>query len=168
MLRPIRMGGRGRGSNPGWDWESVRVTCVRLARRYGEAADAEDIAQEALIRAWRFRGTLREGERLQGWLATIVRNEAVRAHARRRPEPVAEPELGPGAEDQRLLALATAGEVAGAMDALDGPERLLIELRYARDLTQPAIARALEMPEGTVKVRLHRARAKLRRALSDV
>ncbi len=43
-------------------------------------------------------------------------------------------------------------------------ERELLEMRYQEDLTQAAIADKLGIPEGTVKVRLHRARNKLRRA----
>ena len=51
-------------------------------------SEAEDIAQDALLRAWRRRSTLREVDRRKEWLATIVRNEAFRQHARVRPDPV--------------------------------------------------------------------------------
>jgi RNA polymerase sigma-70 factor, ECF subfamily len=49
-----------------------------------------------------------------------------------------------------------------AMERLSERDRRLLEMRYEEDLTQGAIARRLGIPEGTVKVRLHRARAKLR------
>ena len=48
------------------------------------------------------------------------------------------------------------------MEALSERDRQLLEMRYEEDLTQGMIARRLGIPEGTVKVRLHRARAKLR------
>ena len=51
-----------------------------------------------------------------------------------------------------------------ALELLSDRDRQLLELRYTEDLTQQAIARRLGIPEGTVKVRLHRARDKLRRA----
>ena len=51
-------------------------------------SEAEDIAQDALLRAWRRRSTLRDGARRKEWLGTIVRNEAFRQHARVRPDPV--------------------------------------------------------------------------------
>lgn len=54
-----------------------------------------------------------------------------------------------------------------ALATLDERDRTLLLLRYGEDLTQPAIAQLLDMPEGTVKVHLHRARAKLRRALES-
>lgn len=160
------MRSRGRGSNQGWDWARMSESCRRLARRYGARCDAEDIAQEALIRAWRFRGAIERDERLDAWLATIVRNEAARQRSRPLPEPVPEIDQRGALEDERLTAIAASADLAYAIGRLDPDERLLIELRYTRDLTQPAIARALELPEGTVKVRLHRARSKLREALS--
>jgi RNA polymerase sigma-70 factor, ECF subfamily len=49
-----------------------------------------------------------------------------------------------------------------AMERLSERDRRLLEMRYEEDLTQGAIARRLGIPEGTVKVRLHRARAKLK------
>ena len=78
-----------------WDWNRVSDACRRLARRYGAHCDAEDIAQEALIRAWRFRSAVRRGERLDAWLAVIVRNEAARHRARSVPEPLPEVDRGP-------------------------------------------------------------------------
>lgn len=159
--------GQGRGPNDSWDWGEARRICLRLASRYVSRHEAEDIAQDALIRAWRSRAQLRDGDRVLPWLSTIVRHEAARAHARIRPDPIAEVDGAEGVEDGELGAVAVRLELAEAISRLAGDERLMLGLRYGRDLTQPAIARLLNVPEGTVKVRLHRARAKLHRALSE-
>ncbi len=136
-----------------------------MAYRYASnPSEAEDIAQDALLRAWRRRSTLREADRRNQWLATIVRNEAFRQHARVRPDPIATIETQEGAEDAQVVATVERADLHAALKALSDRDRQLLELRYAEDLTQPAIARRLGIPLGTVKVRLHRARNKLRRA----
>lgn len=136
-----------------------------MAYRYASnPSEAEDIAQDALLRAWRRRSTLRDSERRTQWLATIVRNEAFRQHARVRPDPTATIELHEGAEDEGVLAAVELADLHAALAALSDRDRTLLELRYEEDLTQAAIAHRLGIPEGTVKVRLHRARNKLRKA----
>jgi RNA polymerase sigma-70 factor (ECF subfamily) len=136
-----------------------------LAHRYvGNSGEAEDIAQDALLRAWRRRSTLREVTRRNQWLATIVRNEAFREHARVRPVPTAAIETYEAVEDPQVLAMVERADLHAALKRLDASDRQLLELRYGEDLTQQAIAIRLGIPEGTVKVRLHRARKKLRRA----
>ncbi len=136
-----------------------------MAYRYASnPSEAEDIAQDALLRAWRRRSTLREADRRNQWLATIVRNEAFRQHARVRPDPTAMIETYEGVEDERVLAAVDRADLHAALKLLNDRDRQLLELRYTEDLTQEAIARRLGIPEGTVKVRLHRARDKLRRA----
>jgi RNA polymerase sigma-70 factor, ECF subfamily len=138
-----------------------------LAYRYARnPSEAEDIAQDALLRAWRRRATLRDADRRNEWLATIVRNEAFRQHARIRPDPVSTIELQEGADDERVLATVERADLRAALDRLDENDRQLLRLRYSEDMTQAAIARRLGIPEGTVKVRLHRARGKLRRAFT--
>jgi len=79
-----------------------------------------------------------------------------------RPDLSATIELREGEEDERVLAAVELADLHAAMDALSQRDRRLLEMRYAEDLTQAAIAQRLGIPEGTVKVRLHRARAKLR------
>jgi RNA polymerase sigma-70 factor (ECF subfamily) len=134
-----------------------------LAYRYASnPSEAEDIAQDALLRAWRRRSTLRDPDRRNQWLAAIVRNEAFRQHARVRPNLSATIELREGEEDERVLAAVELADLHAAMAALSDRDRQLLELRYEEDLTQAAIADRLGIPEGTVKVRLHRARNKLR------
>jgi RNA polymerase sigma-70 factor (ECF subfamily) len=136
-----------------------------MAYRYASnPSEAEDIAQDALLRAWRRRSTLRDSERRNQWLATIVRNEAFRQHARVRPDPTATIELQEGAEDEGVLAAVELADLHAALAALSERDRRLLEMRYEEDLTQAAIASRLGIPEGTVKVRLHRARNKLRQA----
>jgi RNA polymerase sigma-70 factor, ECF subfamily len=157
--------GHRRGNDDGWEWGEAHRVCLRLAYRYASnPSEAEDIAQDALLRAWRRRSTLRDSERRNQWLASIVRNEAFRQHARTRPDPTAKIELQEGAEDEQVLAAVELADLHAALARLSERERKLLELRYEEDLTHPAIARRLGIPEGTVKVRLHRARNKLRRA----
>jgi RNA polymerase sigma-70 factor (ECF subfamily) len=153
------------GNDDGWEWGEAHRVCLRLAYRYASnPSEAEDIAQDALLRAWRRRSTLREVERRNQWLGTIVRNEAFRQHARMRPDPTATIETYEGAEDAQVVATVERADLHAALNDLSERDRELLELRYEEDLTQSAIARKLGIPEGTVKVRLHRARDKLRRA----
>jgi RNA polymerase sigma-70 factor, ECF subfamily len=136
-----------------------------MAYRYASnPSEAEDIAQDALLRAWRRRSTLREAERRTQWLAAIVRNEAFRQHARTRPDPVGILETQDGAEDAQVVATVERADLQAALKTLSVRERELLALRYNEDLTQTAIARRLGVPVGTAKVWLHRARKKLRRA----
>ena len=153
------------------DWDAVRRRCLREARRHvGDGA--EDVVQEALLRAWRHWDACSTPDAPLPWLLAITRREAWRWHTRasRRPQP-----CDPG--DEALDAPAdrdgwTGDEstmerlsVAAALAELGSEERRLIGLRYGEDLTQEEIAKRLALPEGTVKVRLHRLRARLRRRL---
>jgi RNA polymerase sigma-70 factor (ECF subfamily) len=136
-----------------------------MAYRYASnPSEAEDIAQDALLRAWRRRSTLRDGARRNDWLATIVRNEAFRMHARVRPVPTAAIEIHEGADDEQVIATVELADLRAALDGLSENDRQLLRLRYEEDLTQAAIARRLGIPEGSVKSSLHRARDKLRQA----
>lgn len=94
-----------------------------------------------------------------------MRNEAFRQQARIRPEPVPGVESEEAVDDAGVLSTVERADLAAAMERLNEHDRQLINLRYVEDLTQTAIARRLALPEGTVKVRLHRVRRKLRREL---
>src|SRR3954462_10827622 len=96
--------------------------------------EAEDIAQDALVRAWRRRSTLRDASRRKEWLGTIVRNEAFRLHARVRPDPVAEIEAKEGVEEERLVPTVERADLHAALDRLDERDRQLLHLRYDEDL----------------------------------
>jgi RNA polymerase sigma-70 factor (ECF subfamily) len=152
-----------------WNWQAARATCLREARRLlGDPEAAEDATQEALVRAWRARATCRGATSQSAWLRTITANEVRRLAARnRRPterldgyEP-SDPrsELG----DPQLGAIAL-GQVLAVLSPRD---RQVVHLRYVAGLTQAQVAEHLGLPEGTVKVRLHRSRARLRTLLSN-
>ncbi len=117
------------------------------------------------MRAWRFQTKMRSAANQMAWLRVLVRNEAARFY-RHGLAPPTGPVLE-AADDERLGQTLLRTDLARAMSKLTQAERQIVILRYQEDMTQPAIAEALGMPEGTVKVRLHRARQKLRDALDD-
>ncbi|CAA9466926.1 MAG: hypothetical protein AVDCRST_MAG38-954 [uncultured Solirubrobacteraceae bacterium] len=128
--------------------------------------EAEDVTQEALARAWVRREACTGADPLP-WLLTIVRREAWRSHQKPRDvlrDPASLPEATPATDE--LDRVAARLDLQAAMAALSAGDRAAILLRYGCDMTQPAVAEALETPEGTIKVRLHRARRRLRQELN--
>jgi RNA polymerase sigma-70 factor (ECF subfamily) len=129
--------------------------------------DAEEAVQEALVRAWLRRDKCRSPEAPLPWLLEITRNEARRLRGREARRGCLELFEGPPREDDELAGTAARVSVEQALSTLADRDRRVLHLRYAEDLTQPEVARRLGLPEGTVKVRLHRARRRLRRLLED-
>jgi RNA polymerase sigma-70 factor, ECF subfamily len=132
--------------------------------------EVEDAAQEALVRVWKSARTPDELESPSAWLRHIARNEALRLRARagRRQEETMADDLeelvAPGDGE---MALPRRLEIVDLLGPLGPVDRQLVWLRYFEDITQVNVARTLELPEGTVKVRLHRVRNHLRRALEE-
>jgi RNA polymerase sigma-70 factor, ECF subfamily len=138
------------------------------ARRYLDCRDdAEDVAQEALLRAWRKRSACATADPLP-WLLAITRNEALRKLGRRRATPLeSPPERSDLAASEQLETTPARMDVRAALAELEPEDRSLLKMRYGEDLTQPAVADSLGVPEGTVKVRLHRLRRHLKERLEE-
>jgi RNA polymerase sigma-70 factor (ECF subfamily) len=145
-----------------WDWAAIHRWCLSVARRYAAPDDSEDIAQEALVRAFRSRDRCATPERPWAWLSVITQREATRAHERRRLIGLGGEPEELGAPDPRLEALPEQDLVRRAVAGLDARDRAIVLLHYEHDMTVAAIARTIGVPVGTVKVKLHRIRGKLR------
>jgi RNA polymerase sigma-70 factor (ECF subfamily) len=160
-----------RDPRPAWDWTALRAASAREARRVvGSAGDAEEITQDAIVRAWRRRASCRAPENPVPWVLTITRMEAYRHLARRASHSRREgTELSEecGSTPCHSDALLTRLTVSDALAVLSSDERALVAARYVDDLTQAAAAARLGMPEGTAKVRLHRIRVRLRTVLEE-
>jgi RNA polymerase sigma-70 factor, ECF subfamily len=143
----------------------LRTRCYREAVRVLPRADAEEAVQEALVRAWLRRDACRSPEEPLPWLLEITRNEARRVLGRQVRLGSLELLHPAPREDDALAGTAVRLTVEQALGTLAERDQCVLHLRYAEDLTQVEVARRLGLPEGTVKVRLHRARRRLRRAL---
>jgi RNA polymerase sigma-70 factor, ECF subfamily len=155
------------------EFEERLAECGPLAYRVARGvlrndADAEDVAQEALLRAYRRFDGLRDAQRFRGWLVRIVFRLALdRARTAKRRE-VRETEW---AQPARRPAPATAEELAAssefqahfdrALDALPEKLRLVLLLSAMEGHTLEEVAAMLGLPIGTVKSRLFAGRKKL-------
>lgn len=137
-------------------------------------ADAEDALQAAWLQAYRHLGELDDTARLRTWLLRIATNEALGRLRRARLAPIAEapPEedatmdFRPDDPEERAAAREAVQLVERAVDRLPLPYRVVFVLREVEQLSTAEAAAALGLGEEAVKVRLHRARAMLRRSLT--
>jgi RNA polymerase sigma-70 factor, ECF subfamily len=149
-----------------WDWEAARARCLREARRHAPSeADAQDAVQSAMLLAWRGRRTCLTPEDPIPWMLAITRREAWRTRSS-----VQTVEYDEQIERERAIfdemgRIPERLDLWAAMSELSREDRKLLGLRYVHDLTQPQLAQQLGIPEGTAKVRLHRARNRLRTTL---
>ena len=115
-----------------------------------------DAAQEALIQVFRDLGALREPAALRGWVRRIAVREAIRHAQRSRRDgfAVADAIDVPAADDPALRA-----DVRGVLESLAPEQRAILVMRDVEGLSEKEAAAQLGVAQGTVKSRLHRARA---------
>ncbi|MFJ3665453.1 RNA polymerase sigma factor [Streptomyces sp. NPDC090106] len=151
---------------------------LRAARVFGAGADAEDVVQQAFVKAYCALGTFRDGSAFRPWLLSIVANETrntVRTAIRQRTlagrEAAfvrAEPSI-PESADPAVAALETERRrsLEAALEKVSEEHRLVVTYRYLLEMDEAETAQALGWPRGTVKSRLNRALKKLGRLLPD-
>ena len=139
--------------------------CVRMM---GHRQDAEDVMQDAFVRALRGLGGFDGDRALRPWLLGIAANRCRTALALRARRPAVieppddRPDPRPGLADPDDLA----GELARALERLRPDYRLVFALYHEQGLPYEEIGHAIGRPVGTVKTWLHRARAELAEYLS--
>ena len=134
--------------------------------------DAQDILQESYLKAYKSLGQLAQPESFVPWLNQIVANKAKNFIARKKPGSFAQyedenaqdwqEETDPAfIPDEHLDQEEAKALIAALVSELPEDQRLVVLLRYYDDMEVAAIAKSLDIPEGTVKSRLGRARQKL-------
>jgi RNA polymerase sigma-70 factor (ECF subfamily) len=160
---------------------SVVAACARIL---GDGSEAEDVAQEAFVIAYRSLGSWRSDGPFGAWLARIAVRLAVRRAAQRKQvvwlDPLAADADLPGRDRYRTSGVGDAvdpvhtvvrserdARLRAAVAALDEPYREVVAMRFFAERSLAEIAAATDRPLGTVKTHLHRGLARLRRALEE-
>ncbi len=149
----------------------------RVALRLtGDPSQAEDLVQDTMLKAYRSWRQYRPGTNAKGWLLTILRNTFINDYRRRKLEPVAmdleavEPHALYRAVEQTdpegaFFSKIVDAKVLEAIDALAPEFREVLVLSDIEGMRYAEIAETLQVPVGTVKSRLFRARRQLQAAL---
>jgi RNA polymerase sigma-70 factor, ECF subfamily len=150
--------------------ERYQRSIYRLCYRYvNDHEDANDLAQEVFLKAWRAIGRFRGESAFSTWLYRIAVNACLNFRARRRPavreldEALVDPR--PGAEWQ-VAREDDASRVRAAVGRLPDRQRATLILKLFHDLTHEEVARILGSSVGTVKANLFHALANLRREMT--
>ena len=151
--------------------EYERPICLLCLRMMGNREDAQDCAQEALLRAFRAFDRFRDGASPKTWLYRIAYNTCI-DELRRRRGVVSLDTLREGGFDVPDAKAERAYEqlehkercelVKQAMEQLPEDQRAALVLREFQQLSYEEIANALQQPEGTIKSRINRAREKVK------
>ena len=138
-------------------------------------ADAEDLVQDSLIRAYKAIDRF-DGRHPRAWLLTILRNTNINRNRRRRPELLRDPDTqlerlaqspvdDEATRPDRFVDLEFDADLEDALESLTDPFREVIELVDMDGLAYAEAAEVLGIPVGTVMSRLHRGRRKIREQL---
>ena len=142
---------------------AVYRACLRIL---GRPHDAEDVAQESFVMAYRALGSYRGDGPLGGWLMRIATRHAFRRLGQRRDAAELNPEIGLSAPASDPLTALLSGEreraVRLAVAGLREPYREVVALRFFGELSLDAIATATGRPLNTVKTHLRRGLERLR------
>jgi RNA polymerase sigma-70 factor (ECF subfamily) len=139
-------------------------------------ADADDLAQETFVRAYRAIGRFRVGEPLYPWLARIATNLSLSLlrSRKRKPETPLEPLVEAGRQwgveedpGRQAIDRESRAHLNQALTELSPEHQAVLILRGVEDLSYEEIARTLNVPLGTVMSRLSRARAELKTRLQQ-
>jgi RNA polymerase sigma-70 factor (ECF subfamily) len=139
----------------------------------GDSGLAEDAAQESFLRIWKGLDSFRAQSTLSTWIYAIARNTALSAlqtASSRRTFSLEEPGIRIAAEDrqQGSTAPSRAGfDITAMVDQLPSRFGQVIRLYYMADKSYDEVSRLLDIPMGTVKTLLHRARKELAAALAQ-
>lgn len=152
--------------------EQYRDNVYRLAYRMcGNAYDADEAAQEAFVAAWRALPNFRGDAKFSTWLYRLTTNAAIDVMRReKRHQTVGDGEMIEVADDadspQETVERTEQQEaVQEALATLSEEYREVLLLRYMKELDYAEIAEVLQLPSGTVKSRINRAKAALKNAL---
>jgi RNA polymerase sigma-70 factor (ECF subfamily) len=116
----------------------------------GSASEGEDVVQEVLIKIFRALPAFRGEARLSTWIYRIARNDlAARGD-------------DPGTAHRKLI---TRERLERLMERLDEPQRVALELRYIGEKSYEEIAEIMDIPLGTVKTYIYRAKISLKRMM---
>jgi RNA polymerase sigma-70 factor (ECF subfamily) len=157
----------------------------RAARRYtGNAADAEDLVQETMVKAYAAFHRFEDGTNIRAWLLRILTNTWIKSYRKTQCRPdevlsdgITDAQLAAhaghssaGLQSAELVALELLGddEVRHAVQQLREDQRLVVYYADVEGLRYKDIALILGIPEGTVMSRLYRGRRALRVLLVDV
>ena len=144
-------------------------------RMLGDYDEAAEVSQEVFLSAYRAIGTFRGDANFSTWLYRIALNHATtrrkslnlrqqRYVAIENSEPATDPQLGPA---ETMEKKEVRERVQQALNSLDPDDATVILLRDLHDAPYEEVARVLEIPIGTVKSRLHRARQALKCELAS-
>ena len=136
-----------------------------------DSALAEDVAQDAILKAWKALPTFRGESSMRSWVLRITHNTAI-STLRRRREEYRDPSLLPEKETRATTESEAVGHLSidafeEALDKLDELSRSIIVLREVEGLSYEEISEMVGVPLPTVKTRLLRGRRVLAAALSD-